>query len=156
MAMLRGGERTIFREVEGAAEVARALLELFPDRFPGCAKDLDMEGEDLVQQLLLSSQMKVFAEFETVRSKMKLGRCAIDLDVASFGMSLIEIEVMCEDTSQVADAEAEIENVARLLQAQPLSKGTGGKLETYIRRYCPEVLANLIDVGVLAANVNAE
>ena len=49
----------------------------------------------------------------------------------------------------MAEAEAEIERVAALLEARPLPKGTGGKLETYIRRFCPEVLTQLVDAGVL-------
>ena len=56
-------------------------------------------------------------------------------------------------SSQVAKAEAEIQRVATLLSAQPLAKGTGGKLETYIRRYCPDVLRQLVEAGVLAAQV---
>eukprot|EP00966_Prymnesium_polylepis_P278524 6435162-Prymnesium_polylepis.1 len=154
-----GGERTVFREVEGAAEVAVALSQLQPDRFeeqaPVEAVD-NATGEDgaadaRLVQLIGAARMAPFAEFETVRSKHSLGRCTIDLDVASFGMSLIEIEVMCERADQVADAEVEIERVAALLQARPLAKGTGGKLETYIRRHCPEVLAQLVDAGILVA-----
>jgi thiamine-triphosphatase len=58
--------------------------------------------------------------------------------------------------AQVPAAEAEIERVAGLLGAQPLGPGTGGKLETYIRRYCPEVLSQLVEAGVLQASANAQ
>ena len=46
-------------------------------------------------------------------------------------------------------AEAEIERVASLIDAQPLDTASGGKLETYIRRFCPDVLAQLLEAGVL-------
>ena len=45
-------------------------------------------------------------------------------------------------------AEDEIERVANLVGATPLT-ASGGKLETYIRRFCPDVLAQLLEAGVL-------
>jgi hypothetical protein len=41
--------------------------------------------------------------------------------------------------------------VAAAVGLLPLSSGSGGKLETFIRRECPDVLAHLVDVGVLRA-----
>ena len=46
-------------------------------------------------------------------------------------------------------AEAEIARVASLIGAEPLDKHSGGKLETYIRRHCPQVEAALVRAGVL-------
>ena len=93
--------------------------------------------------------LQPFAEFETVRSKWTLGECAIDADVASFGHAVLEIEVMCADGSEVAAAEDEIARVAALIGATPLTNALGGKLETYIRRHAPTVLAALIEEGIL-------
>ena len=55
-------------------------------------------------------------------------------------------------TAEIPSAEEEIARVAALLGAAPLSGAMGGKLETYIRQYCPTVLAQLIDAGVLREN----
>ena len=83
------------------------------------------------------------------RSKWKLGKASIDADIASFGHSVLEIEVMVATAAEVPSAEEEIARVAALLGAAPLSGAMGGKLETYIRQYCPSVLAQLIEAGVL-------
>lgn len=108
-----------------------------------------VDGDVLMKQMMEAAGMAPFAEFETVRLKLELKGCSIDLDVASFGLSIMEVELMCTHAEQVAEAEERIERVAALLQARPLDKAKGGKLETYIREYCPNVLANLIDAGIL-------
>jgi len=49
----------------------------------------------------------------------------------------------------VPPAEKEIARVAAAVGARPLQSGTGGKLESYIRRFCPTVLASLVGAGIL-------
>lgn len=98
---------------------------------------------------LRAAGLAPFASFDTVRTRLSLGGVGIDADEASFGHSVVEIEVMCDDKSQVAAAEEDIARVAAAIGARPLSGGTGGKLETYIRRFCPEVLDQLVEAGVL-------
>jgi len=145
-----GGERSVFREIEGAEAVARALLTLhangyLPHREIGPA----LENHDLnLEQLLAEMRLKPFAEFQTMRSRLRLGRCGIDVDTASFGHAVLELEIMCQDPEEVPEAEAEIERVAQRLGLQPLG-AYGGKLETYIRKYCPNVLAHLVDARIL-------
>jgi hypothetical protein len=39
----------------------------------------------------------------------------------------VEIEVMCVSDGEVAAAEAEIERVAKLIEAQPLDAASGGE-----------------------------
>ena len=134
-----GGERTVFREIEGAAPVNDALRTLLP---------ADQAGAALEETLRLADA-KPFAEFATTRAKYKLGGCALDADVASFGHAVLEIEVLVSDEAEVPAAEAEIERVATLVGAQPLEKALGGKLETYIRRHAPDVLAALVEEGIL-------
>jgi len=131
-----GGERTVFREVEGTVEVNSALSEL-----------VDGAGQTL-EDTLRSAALVPFAEFSTVRTKWKLGRASIDADIASFGHAVMEIEVMCANPSEVAQAEEEIAGVAELIGAKPLG-ALGGKLETYIRRHAPKVLAALVEAGIL-------
>ena len=134
-----GGERTVFREIEGTDAVAEALQTLLPGT----------SGPEALESLIEAAGLEPFAEFSTTRSQYKLGRASIDADIASFGHSVMEIEVMCTSASEVAAAEAEIARVAELCGATPLSGAMGGKLETFIRQHCPNVLAQLIDVGIL-------
>lgn len=135
-----GGERTVFREVSGASNVVEELAKLHPTVFD--------RGDDLPGELDRAG-CAVFAEFETTRSKFELDGCQIDSDVASFGHSVLEIEVLVESEEQVAAAERRIEDVARLIEAAPLAGETGGKLETYIRRHAPVVFENLVEAGIL-------
>jgi len=130
-----GGERTVFREIEG---------------IEGCTAELQplLESEATLEELVGGAELRPFASFETTRSRYALEGCSIDADVASFGHSVIEIEVMCKDKDEVPQAEAAIAKAAELLGVTPLG-GSGGKLETYIRRHCPEVLAQLVDAKVL-------
>ena len=136
VAKRSGGERTVFREIEGAAAVNAALQELLPS----CGAEL--------AETMAASGAQPFAEFKTARTKWKLGACTIDADVASFGHAVMEIERMCAERSEVAQAEAEIADVASLVGATPL-KETGGKLETYIRRYVPDQFQALVEAGIL-------
>ena len=139
-----GGERTVFREVEGEDAVLDALLE----SQPSLAK-VAKPGTTL-PALLEAAGLTSFASFSTARACYKFSSTKIDADVASFGHAVLEIEVMVHDKSEIDQAEAEIQRVAELIGAQPMSKGAGGKLETYIRRYCPDVYASLVDAKILA------
>lgn len=144
-----GGERTVFKEVVGAAEVSRELEVLLPTSTK--AADAD-DAERRLEQILRAAGATPFAEFETVRSRYRLGDCAIDADIASFGHSVLEIEVMCCSREEVPAAEAEIQRVATLVGVTPLGD-SGGKLETYIRRFCPMMLQKLIEANILPASL---
>jgi thiamine-triphosphatase len=145
-----GGERSVFREIEQAPAVAAALESLLTgwtssDVVDAASGDCNVRLESSLREAALAP----FATFTTTRSKLRLGKCSIDADVADFGHSVLEIEVMCADQGEVVAAEAEIARVAHLIGAEPLGPQSGGKLETYIRRHCPSVLANLVEAGVL-------
>lgn len=153
-----GGERTIFEEVESAGAVGRALTAILPgwtwDETPaGQAATVPASREAAdsarLEESLRAAALAPFSTFTTTRARASLDGVAIDADCADFGHSVLELEVMCEDAGDVEAAEVQIERVARLLGAAPLASATGGKLETYIRRYCPGVLLQLIDAGVL-------
>ena len=135
-----GGERTVFREVEGEAAVRTALESLLD----GGALD----GAGDLEATLRAAAFAPFVTFGTKRSKFRVGECAIDADVASFGHSVVEVEVMCESEAAVPEAESAIARVAGELQLVPL-QNTGGKLETCIRREAPAVLAALVEEGIL-------
>ena len=117
-----GGETTVFREVEDEAQIVGELAAL---GVPG--ETLPFPGLD------------VFAEFTTFRDKYALpGRVRVDVDEASYGHRVLELEVMTDGSPEdVAAARAEIDAAAAELGCERLGDGAGGKLETYLRRYCP-------------------
>ncbi|CAE7471986.1 THTPA [Symbiodinium sp. CCMP2592] len=96
----------------------------------------------------LESALRPFATIGTKRQSFELGAVRVDADEADFGHSVMEIEVMAQRDG-VEKAREEIEDAAKKLGAEPLPEKTGGKVETYIRRFCPELLERLVEVGVL-------
>mmetsp|Transcript_3059 Transcript_3059/g.9347 ORF Transcript_3059/g.9347 Transcript_3059/m.9347 type:complete len:149 (-) Transcript_3059:173-619(-) len=138
-----GGERTVFTEVEGEDAVRKELIRLLPKRLGGG------KGTDSLDEMLRDAGLTPFASFETVRTKLRIHGVAIDADEASFGHSVVEVEVMCDSEDQVPAAEVRIAQVASAMGLQSLDGGSGGKLETYIRRFCPEVFNNLVEAGIL-------
>ena len=149
---LAGGERTVFSEVEGADAVAASLVTLMPtfgDHLASAMSSTDGLGGHALEEMLRAAGARPFAEFVTVRTKFGLGTCSVDADVASFGHAGLEIERMCSSKEEVAAALVDIDATAQLIGAQPLSKASGGKLETFIRRHCPNMLKQLVQAGVL-------
>jgi len=106
-------------------------------------KDFELEG------VLERAECVKFAEFETSRLKLKLDDCSLDIDSASFGYDVLEIERIVRTTDDIQAAHAKIARVADQLGVTPFDDNTGGKLETYIRRFCPQVLQILIDTNIL-------
>ena len=106
----------------------------------------------LVSYVRSRGEVAPFATFTTTRSKARLGSVGVDADVADFGLAVLELEVMCADAAEVPGAEAEILRVAELLGAEPLGE-TGGKLVTYIKRYCPGVFAQLVEARILKTSL---
>ena len=123
-----GGERSVFREVEGPGA---CLHELNAALLGAPANDLDAEAALIAAMKTLD--VHPFAKFTTERAKFSLDGADVDVDAASFGHGVCEVEVLCAYESQVPDAEAKISYVAQRLGLTPLSD-SGGKLETYIRR----------------------
>uniref|UniRef100_A0A7S2MDB5 CYTH domain-containing protein n=1 Tax=Octactis speculum TaxID=3111310 RepID=A0A7S2MDB5_9STRA len=146
-----GGETTTFREIVGEeevkAELTRSLLSI-EDPF----------ASSLIGALALES----FAAFHTHRMKYKLGEVIIDIDEGllsggdsdkSWNPIVIEIECMRETADEARAAYDAIDRIAAPLITDgfiaPMSTETGGKLESYIRHFCPSHLAVLIDAGIL-------
>jgi len=139
-----GGERSVFREVEGAGPCLRELnIALGADPEEG-------SGDDVVALAAAMARSRVapFAEFTTRRAKFELDGASVDVDAASFGHAVCEVEVLCAHASRVPDAEAEIAYVASRLGLTPLTD-SGGKLESFIRRNCPTHLRVLVEAGYL-------
>ena len=96
------------------------------------------DAEAALWDALASRRAEAFAEFSTTRVKLETAAgVAVDVDAASFGHVVVEVEVMCGDEGEVAEAERRVEETARELGLEPLLD-SGGKLEAFIRRNCPE------------------
>uniref|UniRef100_A0A0G4HBU4 CYTH domain-containing protein n=1 Tax=Chromera velia CCMP2878 TaxID=1169474 RepID=A0A0G4HBU4_9ALVE len=78
----------------------------------------------------------------------KLMRASVDVDAASFGHGVMEIELLCERPEDVSKMENAIVTLAAEMGASQMGNH-GGKLETYIRRFCPSVLQRLQRCGIL-------
>ena len=142
-----GGERSVFREVEGAGPCLREL-NIALGALPPEDGSSDDDDEVALAAAMATSRVAPFAEFTTRRAKFELDGASVDVDAASFGHAVCEVEVLCAYASQVPDAEAKIAYVAQRLGLAPLMD-SGGKLETFIRRNCPTHLKVLVEAGYL-------
>lgn len=68
--------------------------------------------------------LKPIAEFESSRTKYRMGSFTIDLDRTNFGYELGEIELMCEKKDQMSEATEKIFDIA----------GKLGELNLYLER----------------------
>lgn len=153
-----GGERTVFRELSGH----EAILSELPSWTDLLTRDLDGAGIDAygfadVESLSSHLGLRQFAAFETIRAKYELPdfNASIDSDEAlgvggdSWRHSVMEIEIMCQTQDDVEEALNTIDKIAVMIGAQELPAKQGGKLEAYIRAKCPQMLAKLVEAGVL-------
>ena len=139
-----GGERGVFLEVEGLQAVVAALQEQGLVEF-GAPPPTSAAFETALR----AAGLAAFAEFETQRARFALPNgVAVDADVASFGHSVVELEQMVAGEAEVEAADARIRATAARLGLRPLG-GTGGKLETFIRRHRPAHLRALVAAGLL-------
>ena len=112
-----GGETTAFREIEDVPTITAELAALgvgFPDA------------------------LQPFAAFGTRRDKYTLDGVSVDVDAASYGHAVMELEVMTDGSqSDIDRARSLIRDASEKLGCEKLGD-TGGKLETYLRRFCPK------------------
>lgn len=154
-----GGERTVFREVEGAAgcldELEKVLGTGDAEVSSGTKRDesereSERESADelRLQRFAASKAVAPFASFATTRAKFSMDGASIDVDSASFGHTVVEVEVLCGDATEVPAAEEKVRAVAAKLALTDVG-ATGGKLETYLRKNCPKHLEALVANGIL-------
>ena len=108
-------------------------------------------GFDLEKPLVESLEVngyKPFATISTHRKKYSKDGFAIDVDSASYGYGIIEIELMVEKESEMEGATKKILEFARSLG---LSEGViRGKISEYLFRFNPADHAKLLAAGVLS------
>lgn len=68
-----------------------------------------------VQEFVTGSRLRVFASFKTRRMRYEIDGVFIDLDSASFGYNVGEIEIIVGSVDDIADAEIKIESLAKRL-----------------------------------------
>ena len=123
---------------------------------------VDLGASPLPQGELRAALKRVgiapFAQLVTQRSRFVLpGGLEVDCDVATAAgdegarwmHAVIEVEKLVADPSLVAAADAEVQEAAVRPRLRPLGLGTGGKLEAYIRHFCPTVMGALLEAGIL-------
>ena len=154
-----GGERSVFREVEGPkgclVEIEK-VLKLEPrdsssdDEIEDVKSSEKTEDDDLLKLEASMQNLGItsFATFTTNRVKLKLDGASIDIDAASFGHCVVEVEVICGSVAEIAKANSLVERVAEKLRLKDVG-ATGGKLETYIRKNCADVLKTLVEKGII-------
>lgn len=155
-----GGERSVFREVEGPERCLLELKELLGvEETTGSLQSDDNASEDaksddaydsphLLDEFMNRKNIAPFASFSTVRKKLTLDGAAVDIDAASFGHTVVEVEVLCKGVDEIDNATELVEATAKKLNLKDIG-ATGGKLETYIRNNCQKQLETLITKKIL-------
>eukprot|EP00903_Cladosiphon_okamuranus_P011593 g10903.t1 len=129
---------TAYREVTSAWEIAKELAD---SGFLGAPETNVLQGSRLDERGLEAAGFQAFASFRTNREKFRLKGFAVDIDRASFGHDVVEIETM--STPDEADLVAARDSVNALaLSVGAKREGASeqpirGKLVEYIIRYCP-------------------
>ena len=147
-----GGEREVFREVVSKDAVAAALAE-------GNAAGVGCEEawRDALGRFEKGSaprdsppQLEEIAAYTTHRLSFHVDGCSVDVDVADYGHGILEVEKVVNGPGDVAQAREDVARVAEAIGASPLPPDTGGKLEAYLRRFRPDVIAVLVANGILS------
>ncbi|EDO35436.1 predicted protein [Nematostella vectensis] len=98
---------------------------------------------------LVSKHCREFASFTTQRTSYQLPNdVRVDLDVASFGYSVGEIEIVIDDETGVSEAEQRLEGLAEKLGIN-WQKKFPGKVEEFLRLNDPVHLEKLMEKHLL-------
>ncbi|CAM9218050.1 unnamed protein product [Scytosiphon promiscuus] len=133
-----GEGATAYREVTVASAIATELREA---GFLGTPEAPALQELHLNEQALEAAEFEAFASFRTNREKIGLEGFTVDIDQASFGHRVVEIEKMTsQNKSDIASARDSISRLARSLGVQREGESGSpvkGKLVEYIIRNCP-------------------
>ncbi len=95
---------------------------------------------------LNSSGILPFCSITTTRKKYKNDCLSIDIDSMGFGYSIMEIEMMVENETEINSAKKTIENFINLIGVS--SERPRGKVLEYLKRHIPEHFKALVKAGV--------
>ena len=136
-----GGGAVVYREIVGETAV-RAWLS---------SRGRALDARRSMADALRGAGGVEFAAFGTSRTKLEAGGLSIDVDSASFGHCVVEIEALCADAGGVPQAREAVHALAQRLGLAERSERIGGKVEEFLRRFDGERYARLARHGVLAA-----
>ena len=148
-----------FRERAGRFELKISMNnnESTEDRISDRYRELEKEYEILeyfnsqdisMNDFLNKNEYLPFCKITTRRKKFKKDGFGIDMDIMDFGYSLVEIEVMVENESEMQKATESIIEFAKEHNIDTSAKILGKVIE-YLRVKSPEHLRALIDSGVV-------
>ena len=110
--------------------------------------NLGFDPEKPLVESLESNGYKPFATITTNRKKYSKDGFAIDVDSATFGYEIIEIELMVEEESEMEGA---TKRILEFAQSLGLTEGVvRGKISEYLYRFNPEHHKVLLDAGVFS------
>ncbi|XP_067833094.1 thiamine-triphosphatase [Heptranchias perlo] len=147
---------TRYRETESEADIVALLLPLLlPERLPlrergWQEEEEEGEGSGRVEELVGAVPLQVFASILTERKvyEVAAGGLRVDLDRASFGYQVGEIEVMVGGEDEIPAALSRIQELASKLGLEDAERQPG-KMHMYLQRYCPFLFQKLLDAHVL-------
>lgn len=135
-----GQETTAYREVTLPSEIVEELTRAgFLRPMASISKAFFLDA-----RVLKAAGFEVFASFRTNRTKYRIGQHTVDIDQASFGHEVVEVEVI--SGSEAAEIAAAGESVVALAQSLGVSNEgesgrlVKGKLAEYILKNCPKQL----------------
>ncbi|KAK3726773.1 hypothetical protein QZH41_010422 [Actinostola sp. cb2023] len=131
-----------YRELDNEKDILEALADYISPNVK------DMKSMTDMTDFVKAFGLKVFASFKTTRTKYRLDGVSVDLDVASFGYSVGEIEIVVESEEEIPDAEAKLENLAKKLGIN-WKASYPGKLEEYLRLHNLSLYREFVAKGVL-------
>lgn len=114
----------------------------------GVAEEIEYEDEikkyfniELSLHDFIGQCMIPFIDYSTKRKKYVKGDFSIDIDELSYGYSLVEIELLIDDESQIEEAEQKIIQFAKSFNIEPV--GSLAKRNMYLKLVKPELYKEL-------------
>ncbi|MBU0648402.1 CYTH domain-containing protein [Patescibacteria group bacterium] len=98
-------------------------------------KILNLEGDEELSEILIKEGFVPICECKTTRKKYRLGEFAVDMDLVEYddySWSLVEIELMVNKKSEIADAARKIMDFASQRNWQ--TSRIRGKVTEYLKR----------------------
>lgn len=144
----RTREHVVTRQYAELAEPA-AILERLRRTFGG------HDGAASVEDWLRRRGCERFAAFTTCRKVYVLKEMRVDLDVADFGYSVGEVELVVQSEGDVPEAVERVDSLCALI-ASPGDVPPQGKLEAYMLVHCPDHFDRLVSAGVLGRDASSQ